>query len=274
MQMRWSASLLIVMLACGDDAGGPRDAGTCDPLEARALPIVIGNVVAAGTAPDGVTYVVTRDGSDTRVFVSEGDTYVRRRVLGSSFSIGASEFVEDQVSFEDTQPSRLLFQSDADYAVRMALVHDQERTYYDEAVNKIELTVQPDSIVAGKPVRNLPGAIELAYAATTPDGQQLLITRPEDDWTAADYRLFFGRDGVLNELPITQAAVNAFARFDFALDGMPGSIILGNPTLSPSTQSVIQHDNGEWPLTLLPTGSGVPSGWRVYCSGAPDAQLR
>ncbi|HEX5659358.1 MAG TPA: hypothetical protein VFX59_19320 [Polyangiales bacterium] len=263
--MRWSAGFLFCVLACGDDARGPSDAGTCDPLATRTLPITIGNVVAAGTAPDGVTYVVTRDGADTRVFVSEGDTFVRRRVTGSGFSLGASDFVDDTVGFEDTQPSRLVFQSDDDYAVRMALVHDDQRTYYDALTNKIELTIQPDSIVAGRPARNLPGDVLLQYAATTPDGQQLLVTRPEDDWTAKDYRLFLGRGDALQEIPITIAAVNAFARFEFVLNGMPGSVVIGNPQLSPSTPSVLQHDNGEWALTLLPTGSGIPDGWRVYC---------
>ncbi len=254
--------LLGVLLACGD-SGGPSDAGTCNPLAARPQPAQLGSVVAAGTALDGVLYVVTRDGMDERVYVSEGDTLVRRRVLGSGFRVGDSDLVDDTVSFEDTQPSRLVFQSDDLYAVRMALVHDDGRTFYDALVSKTELSVIPESAVLGKPVRNLPGDVLLAYAATTVDGQQFVVTRLEDD--ASGYQLFLGRKNELHELAITNAAVNAFARFDFTLNGRPGSIVIGNPTFSPSTESVLQHDDGEWSLTLLPTGSGLPSGWRFYC---------
>jgi hypothetical protein len=272
--MRWSASLLILMLACGDESRGPSDAGTCDPLLPSPRPAALSGVVAAGSAPDGTLYVVTRTGTDTRVFVSQGDTLVRRRVLGSGFGLGGSDFVDDTVSFEDTRTSRLVFQSDDDYALRMALVHDDARTFYGELTNKTELTVQPASSVESWLVRNLPGEILLQYAAITPDGQQLIVTRPEDDWTTNDYRLFLGRNDELHEIALTLAAVNTFARFDFTLNGMEAAVIIGDPTLSPSTASVIQHDNGQWPLTLLPTGSGIPNGWRVYCSNPTDAELR
>ncbi|MET0286958.1 MAG: hypothetical protein ABW352_20920 [Polyangiales bacterium] len=263
--MRWSASLLLVMLACGDTESGPSDAGTCDPLAEFTRAAELRDVVAAGSAPDGTLYVVTRQGSDTRVFVSEGDTLVRRRVLGSGFGFGLGELSDDTVSFQDARTSRLVFQSMGDYAVRMALVHDDAKTFYDAVTSKTELTVQPESAAFARPVRNLPGEVVLEYAAITPDQQQLIVTRPKDDWTMKDFRLFLGRDDQLQELAITNAAVNAFARFDFVLNGLEGTVIVGNPTLSPGTASVVRHDNGEWPLTLLPTGSGVPGGWRIYC---------
>jgi hypothetical protein len=260
--MRWSATLLVLMLGCSDDA--PRAVGSCDPLQAMPQPIQLGTVVAAGSGPDGTIYVVTRDGSDTRAFVSQGDTLVRRRVLGEGFGGELGEISDDSVSFEDAQPSRLVFQSEGDYAVRMALVHDAARTFYDDAAGKIELTVLPESALRDKPLRNLPGDIVLNYAAITGDGQQLIVTRPEDDATNADYRLYLGRSNALQQIPISSATVNAFARFEFSLHGMPGALIIGTQ-LSPNTKSVLQHDDGEWPLTLLPTGTGLPKGWTYSC---------
>jgi hypothetical protein len=267
MTTRWSAGLLILMLACGDSESGPSDAGTCDPLQPFARAAELRDVVAVGSAPDGTLYVVSREGSDTRVYVSEGDTLVRRRVLGSGFGFGLGDSSDDTVSFQDAQTSRLVFQSEGDYAVRMALVHDDAKTFYDALTSKTELIVQPESAAFARPVRNLPGEVVLAYAAVTPDQQQLILTRPRDDWTTKDYRLFLGRDEQLNELAITNAAGDSLARLEFVLNGLPGELIISDPTLSPSTTSVIRHDNGEWTLTLLPTGSGVPAGWRIYCSG-------
>lgn len=47
--------------------------------------------------------------------------------------------------------------------------------------------------IAGMPLHNLPGTILVEYAAELPDQRVMVVTRPEDDWTYDDFRLFLGQ---------------------------------------------------------------------------------
>jgi hypothetical protein len=73
---------------------------------------------------------------------------------------------------------------------------------------KLDLTVLSGSDITAIPVRNLPGDITVEYIATLPDGKWLVVTRPSDDWTYDDFRLFLGPTD-----QIAERAVSSVIRF-------------------------------------------------------------
>jgi hypothetical protein len=260
-----SGWLLVIALTvgCGSDAGSA-PAGSCDPLALDPQPITLGDVLAVGVAA-GITYVVSRseDGADYRVFVSDGETLVRRRVLGSGFGGSGDSVINDTVSYQDAMTSRLVLKSEAGAVTAMALVHDAERTFYDDAAGKIELMLQPASTVESKPLRNLPGEVDLLYAANASDGAQIMVTQPADD--SAEVRLYYGRANRLRERVVTNVSRSSVTAVRFELDSTPAEAVFSSPQLAPNTPSTLTRNDGPFALTLLPTGTGLPSGWSFDC---------
>jgi len=255
------------------DSGKPEQSDVCDPLQARPRPIALGTVLAAGAAGDGTFYVVTH--GDTRavrsllfesVFVSEGDTLVRREALFSESRSVDGDLTEHSVMFlEGEQYLRLVFQTRGSSYTRMALVPDNKHeTYYDDSIGKIELTVLPASAVTSKPVRNLPGVVGRSYSGMTADGKQVLLTAPLDDGGAA--RVFFGRESRLQEAPITSYRPGGDrVSASFSTDGRQASVgfaLSGNPEFV-TALSVDPHHLE--PLQLLGTGIGPPDSWTFHC---------
>jgi len=89
-----------------------------------------------------------------------------------------------------------------------------------------ELTVLPSAAIAAMPLRNLPGSVYVEYVATLPEGQLMLVTRPADDWSCADFRLFMGPPSAVAERPVdsvTRLKDGGTTTILFQLDGAQAS---------------------------------------------------
>ena len=210
----WALPALTV-LACGGegaptgevgDAAVPAALSSCDPFAPEPLPITLGTLVAAGRDSAGVIYAVDHgDGSESggeRVFVSDGSgALVRQRIAGSG--IGSDFYV---FSVTDHDPAFVLqIDTPPGGPLRMGVVigtlKDSKTFVIGEQGE--ELTVLPDAALAGVPVRNLPGTMVLEYAASLPSGDVIVVTRPRDDGSYEDFRLFLGGVDAVTERRVT-----------------------------------------------------------------------
>ncbi|HEY5285009.1 MAG TPA: hypothetical protein VIM14_19610 [Polyangia bacterium] len=176
----------------------------CDPFAPVPKPITLGAVLAVGQSSTGTIYAVDQVDSAQRVFVSDASgTLVRQGVSGSSSSnSGPTSYVFD---LGDTaQPSVLQIDIAADASVRMGVVQGtlKDRKNFVIGQDGEELTVLPNSAIATMPLRNFPGDVYVEYVATLPNGEVMLVTRPLNDWTYADFRLFLGQPAAVTERPV------------------------------------------------------------------------
>ena len=201
----------------------------CDPLAPAPKPITLGTVLGAGKSANGTIYVADQVDSTQRVFVSDASgTLVRQRVTGSGSGSGPTFYVFDIEGV--AQP--FVFQIDvaADGSVRMGVLLG---TLIDRKTLVIgqdgeELTVLPNAAIASMPLRNLPGDVYVEYVATLPDGQIMLVTRPVDDWTYADFRLFLGAPNAVTERrvdSVARAKDGGTTTILFQLDGTQASAL-------------------------------------------------
>jgi hypothetical protein len=198
---------ILTGLACGSSSGGavtPGDGGSdilpavdagerdipgvvlteCDPFAPKPLPITLDYGFAAGRDQRGVIYAV---GPSWWIFVSEGDTLVRQRVA-SSFDLTFTVTEHDPPFTLQVDPP-----ASGNDEWRMGIVFGplSTKTFVIGEQGE-ELTLLPWSDLASMAVRNLPGEVVLEYAASLPDGRQVVVTRPRDDWSYADFRVFLG----------------------------------------------------------------------------------
>jgi hypothetical protein len=166
-------------------------------------PIALDDVIAVGRDSEGTLYVADEpSGADeARVFVSDGDTLVRRHVSGGGQ--GRDGDVEFRLFGVDgsSGPFQWLIETAAG-ETRMAIAAGEEdrTTRIDELGPEAELLeVLDESALEGLAVRNFPGVIEVEYVAETEDGELLLVTRPAEDWSYDDFRLFYGPEDRLLE---------------------------------------------------------------------------
>jgi hypothetical protein len=196
-------SIVDALLYVDPDTSKP----TCDPFAAMPKPIALGTVLGAGQSADGTLYVADQFNSLQRVFVSDATgTLVRRRVSGSGFSSNGSGLNLYDFSSEGPDGQFVLqIEKPAAGPVRMGVVQGTltDRKSFTIGQDGEELTVLPTGSTATMPVRNLPGDVTVEYIATSSLGEQLVVTRPTDDWSYTDFRLFLGPAGVLNEYPVT-----------------------------------------------------------------------
>lgn len=233
------------------DAGArPTPTESCDPLAAQELPIQLGAVIAAGKDAQGTLYVVDHDPSQSgdRVFVSRGDTLYRKRVSGSG-ETGGSDFTW---SFDDDgTPERLVVHKQGDTVTVIALAPPDERTFADQLDARAQrLTPVASSSVTGLGVRNLPGEIVIEFVADAPDGSRLVVTRPMDDWTYDDFRIFYGMNGHLLERVTTFTGARSYRAFDFIVDGATWHVTFAS-SLNPGIVSAIETGMTSIPLTLV-----------------------
>jgi hypothetical protein len=188
----------------GADVSG--SGGVCDPFVAIPKPIALAAILGVGRSADGTVYLADQSDGTSRVFVSDASgALVRRRVAGSGSASDAS--MTEYVFTVTDVPSPFVLEIDVPKsgAVRMGVL---PATLTDNKSFVIgqegeELTVLPSSAVAGMPVRNLPGDVTVEYVATLPDGELMLVTRPTDDWTYSDFRLFLGPTTAVLERVVT-----------------------------------------------------------------------
>jgi hypothetical protein len=176
--------------------------------------------VAAGKAADGTLYVAARDpeqGGEDRVFVSSGDTLYRKRVAGS----GSRDTSDFTWSFEDGATTRrLVAHKQGDRVTGIALASPDQKTFFAELDTSAEslMPIDPSTLSAFK-VRNLPGEITLEYVADVQDGSRIVVTRPRDDWSYDDFRVFYGGGDPLIERVVKLVARGSFTTIEFVVDG-------------------------------------------------------
>ena len=183
-----------VLLAAGcqgEDAGDT----PCDPLAAQPEAIVLGEILGVGRDAGGTLYLVdeTDSASIGRVFISEGDALVRRRVLGGGTS-NVSGVSARTLTIEAPEPLRLLIEMGPS-ETRMALSRSEGRDLrIDDLGSDAELLeVLDEDALEGLELRNLPGNVEIEYLVETERGELLLVVRPADEeLDYDDFRLFFG----------------------------------------------------------------------------------
>ena len=200
---------------------------TCDPLAPALKPITLGSVLAAGKSATGTIYAVDQVDTTQRVFVSDGSgTLVRQRVTGSGSGSGPTFYVFDVENI--AQPFVLQIDMPAGASVRMGVLQGTLKDSKTLVIGQDgeELTVLPSTAIAGMPLRNLPGDVYVEYVATLPDGQLMLVTRPVDDWSYADFRLFLGALNAVIERPVdsvTRLKDGGTTTILFQLDGTQAS---------------------------------------------------
>ena len=198
-------------------AGGAQTGGgqttTCDPLAPAPKPISWASIIAGGRSATGTVYAVDQTADSVqRVFVSDaGGTMVRQRIAGSGTSTSPDGTGFYVFSVTDTSaPFVLQIDTSATAALRMGVVQGAltDRKTFVIGQDGEELTVLPNATIAAMPVRNLPGTIVAEYVATLPDGRVMLVTRPLDDWSYQDFRLFLGPPSAVAERQV--ASVTRF----------------------------------------------------------------
>jgi len=103
------------------------------------------------------------------------------------------------------------------------------------------LTLVSDDVVKKMPVRNLPGTVLIEHFGDSADGQRIVVTRPQDDWTYEDFKLYMGRPPALLERKVRSVARGSYTDIYFDVDGteaqahFPSSFGGGDPSLKVGT---------------------------------------
>jgi hypothetical protein len=203
-------------------SGGADGGATACPFVASPKPISLGTILGIGKSPSsGTIYLVDQIDSLQRVFISDSSgTLARQRVSGSGSSPdflvfttnGPDAIVTVQIDTPTDQPKRMgVFQGILKDTKTMVIGQDGE-----------ELTVLAASEIASMPLRNLPGAVTTEYVASTDDGNFILVTRPTDDGSYEDFRLFYGPASAMDERVVsntTRAQDGGSTRITFTLNG-------------------------------------------------------
>jgi len=260
----------------GGAGGGQTGSGqttTCDPLAPAAKPISWATIIAGGRSAAGTVYAAdqTADGIQ-RVFVSEASgTLVRQRSGGASTITSASGTVYI-FSVTDTSAPFVLQIDTSTAPLRMGVVQGTltDRKTFVIGQDGEELTVLPSATIAAMPVRNLPGTIVAEYVATLPDGRLMLVTRPQDDWSYEDFRLFLGPPTAVVERQV--ASVTRFkdggtTTILFDLDGVEATayfpVVLADAGFAAGAATLTVGAV----VTPLTRGTTPPSGAAYLCFG-------
>jgi hypothetical protein len=258
-------------LDAGVDVAGSGVRAACDPFAARPLPIALGTVIAVGEGSASLIYAVDQVDTSQRVFVSDASgTLVRQRIAGSG--TGPDFYVFD---ISDHDPAFVLqIDTPVGGTMRMGVVVGTLKDSKTFVIGQQgeELTVLPAGAIASMPVRNLPGEVVVEYAAALADGDVMVVTRPRDDWSYEDFRLFLGPMGA-----VAERKVNSVVR---ALDGGSTTIAFDlDGTSAVASFLVIFADGGFAPgpatltvggtTTLLTRQGAQPAGATYLCYGGP-----
>jgi hypothetical protein len=202
-----------------DTSGASRVA--CDPLALAPKPLTLGTILGVGKSADGTVYVVDQVGdSAQRVFVSDAEGALVRQHVGGSGTSSDGVATEYDFSAADPLPAFVLeLYVPKTGAIRMGVVQGTLKDQKSFVIGQDgeELTVLPSSTIASMSLKNFPGTVQIEYAATLPDGRLLLVTRPTDEMTYSDFRLYLG--------PTESIAERVVASVSRALDGGTTSIL-------------------------------------------------
>jgi hypothetical protein len=253
-----------------DDAVTPVASVTCDPFAAKALPITLGAVIAAGSTSAGVIYAVDQVGDNQRVFVSDGTgTLLRQRIAGSG--VGPDFYVFTVT--DSTSPFTLQIDTPASGPLRMGVVPGTLTTSKTFVIGQQgeELTVLAAGALADMPVQNLPGEVVIEYAAGLVNGTSdvMVVTRPRDDWTYADFRLFLGPMSAVAERKVsnvTRMLDGGSTTIAFDLDGSPARadfpVVFADGGFAPGPATLTV---GSTTTALTRHGAQAPAGAVYLC---------
>jgi hypothetical protein len=195
---------------------------------AHELPVTLGTVLGVGKSAAGTLYLADEVASTStdRVFVSSGGSLFRKRVIGSGSSGGGAD-ADYTLSFEeglDAATARaLVIQRRGGKVTAMGLGPGGKAFIGMPGATDEPLTVLDVSAISSMKLRNLPGEVAVEYVADVENGSVLVVTRPMDDWTYTDFRLFYGKAGQMAERAVTQVTRSRSGSTDiqFLVDGAP-----------------------------------------------------
>jgi hypothetical protein len=178
------------------------------------------------------------------------------RVGCEAASSGDSDFTW-QFDHDGTS-ERLVAHKQADKVTGIALAAAGERTFFDELdATAHQLTPVDSASLAHFAVRNLAGDVEVEFVADVQNGARIVVTRPKDDWTYDDFRVFYGMNGQLIERVTTFSGARSYRAFDFIVDGAKWHVAFGS-SLAPDIESAVDTGAAMFPLTLIQPPVPVP----------------
>jgi hypothetical protein len=222
--------------ACADEPTGTPSA--CDPFAPSPKPISLGTVVAAGKSVAGIIYVVDKVGYDNHVFVSNGGVLERQRIAGAGS--GPTFYVFSIV--DHSPPFTLQIEvGPSGPPTAMGVLEgpppsDSKTIVIGQQGEKLTLLATAD--VASMPVRNLLGTQVLEYNARLDDGRAMVVVRPKDDWTYADFRVFFGQPPNLSERAVQNVSRGSDTWIVFDLDGAQATALFKSALSSPGDSTL------------------------------------
>jgi hypothetical protein len=209
LRLTWGSLLLVLasIALCGCNGDEPAALTACDPFADQERPIALGELLGAGKDSHGTYYVVDSgdgDGGEPRVYVSDGDVLERQRIAGTA-SISTPDGRLLVFSILERDPDLTVAVEESGGETRMGVLEGDfaGRTFVIGEDGE-ELTAVPASEIADMELRNLPGDVVLEYAAELEDGRLLVVTRPYDDWSHDDFRIFLGPTARLEERTVHQ----------------------------------------------------------------------
>ncbi len=255
---------LILLAGCGGSSSTSSSSARhpCDPLAANAQPVSLHTIVGIGKDSNGTLYVVDQvDFGTFQVFVSSQGGLYRQRIAGSGQTSNLYVF-----SVTDHTPQFTLEVSIENGKTRMGVVTGPfNGKSFTIGQQGEELTVVGKDAIAGMPLHNLPGNIVVEYAEQLPDQRVMVVTRPQDDWTYQDFRLFLGPLDKVLERRVDNVARGNSTTILFELDGSQATAFF--PLTFTSTgavegQATLTVDGKTSNLTKL---TDAPPGASYHC---------
>lgn len=263
-------SLLAIATACGA-AEESSELSACQPLEAPAAEISLGEIVGAGEDARGVIYVIDEVAGELRAFISNDGVLVRQRVSGTGQGNAGGAFTVVSLNELDP-PVTLQVTVDASGGERMGVVTGplDSKTFVVGEQGE-ELSLLPADAVHGLPLANYDPEIVVEYAAVVEGGRTLIALRPRDFQDYSQFRVFLGPAEHLDERAVsavTRARDGGSTTLDFDVDGeraraeFPVEFV--DEQFTPGAPSLRIGDRELDIALTTPTGS--PAGASYYCA--------
>lgn len=272
--LRTVTALVVVLAGCSDSSPGGSATTNCDALEAHELPIALTPLLGVGKDESGVLYVADEGderSNGPRVFVSRSGALYRQRVTGSGSSGGGAN-ADYTLSFEDgTKMPALVIKIRSGKVTGMALSPVGGKAFYDDLdASAQQLEVVTESAIEKLRVHNLPGEVVIEYVARTKAGETLLVTRPKDDGTYEDFRVFYGADKLLTERNVSNVsrAKGGSTVIVFDVDGAEYTAdfpVMWSSTSVEPGPATLDTPSGEKALTREEASSETLVGFSYQC---------
>jgi hypothetical protein len=160
------------------------------------------------------------DESQPRAFIAEDHVLVRQRVVGGGDS--ESNGARLVLLAIDATPSIQLALEITGSARRMAIVpYATKAPSFDQLEGRRDLEILPDDFIAEFTARDLAPEVVIEYVAKAAAGAMLVVTRPRDNWSYEDFRVFYGKQPALEERhvdAVARAKDGGSTMIDFEVD--------------------------------------------------------